>query len=68
MDGGIKEINVICVGDKRYRFSIDEIQNWDFDYSDQIMRIDFKDHSFIEFYKQNLLCVEVSTITGETKQ
>jgi hypothetical protein len=53
-----KEINIICVGDLRYRFSQAEIKSWDFDYSDDVLRIDFTDDSFIEFYKRNIICVE----------
>lgn len=55
-----KEINIICVGDLRYRFNIDTIQVWDFDYSDEILRIDFKDGSFVEFYKRNIIAVEMN--------
>ena len=56
-----KEINIICVGDLRYRFSEEEIRVWDFDYTPEILRIDFKDGSFIEFYKRNIICVEFNT-------
>lgn len=56
----IYEINVICLGDLRYRFDIRIIDKWNFDYNDDILRIDFKDHSFIEFYKHNIICVEVN--------
>ncbi len=55
----MKEINIICVGDIRYRFDYTIIRSWDFDFSDSIFRIDFTDGSFIEFYKQNVICVEV---------
>jgi hypothetical protein len=56
----IDEINIICVGDIRYKFDGKTIYSWNFDYSDNVLRIDFKDSSFIEFYKQNLICVEVN--------
>ena len=52
------EINVICIGDLRYRFAGDIIKRWDFDYSEDILRIDFTDGSFVEFYKRNIICVE----------
>lgn len=58
------EINIICVGDLGYRFKADIIQSWDFDYNDHILRIDFKDGSFIEFYKRNIICVECNTAEG----
>lgn len=53
-----KEINIICVGDLRYRFTQEIIKSWDFDYSDDVLRIDFTDGSFVEFYKNNIVCVE----------
>ena len=54
-----EEINIICVGDIRHRYNGNIIQHWDFDYSDSILRIDFTDGSFVEYYKQNIVCVEV---------
>ena len=63
----ITEINVICVGDLRYRFSYDTIQHYEFDYNDRVMRIDFKDGSFIEFQKANVICVEVNKAKGVSK-
>ena len=53
----IEEIIIICMNGDKYYFQTDEIQHWDFDYSPDILRIDFKDNSFVEFYKQNLVCV-----------
>ena len=60
----IEEINIICMNGKKYRFPTDTIQHWDFDFKPDILRIDFKDNSFIEFYKQNLVCVECNTKEG----
>lgn len=59
----IEEINIICTN-KNYRFPTDEIAYWDFEYKPDILRIDFKDGSFIEFYKQNVVCVECNTKEG----
>ena len=55
----IKEINIISVGDIRHRYNGNLIQTWNFDYNDEILRIDFKDGSFVEYYKRNVICVEV---------
>ena len=57
----IETIIIICMNGKEYCFPTDEIQHWDFDYSPDILRIDFKDNSFVEFYKQNLVCVRCNT-------
>ena len=59
-----KEINIICVGDLRYKFA-ENIQSWDFEYSKDVLRIDFTDGSFVEFYKSNIICVEFNTGRGE---
>ena len=53
-----EEINIISIGDIRHRYKGEIIQRWDFDYSDNILRIDFKDGSYVEYYKQNIICVE----------
>ena len=55
-----KGINIICVGDLRYKFA-GNIQRWDFDYSEDVLRIDFTAGSFVEFYKSNIICVEFNT-------
>ena len=56
----IKEINVIWTGNERYRFAYDIIQHYDLNYNAEVIRIDFKDGSFIEFQKRNVICVEVN--------
>ena len=61
----LKDINIICLGDLRYRFAGDIIQHWDFDYNEDILRIDFKDGSFVEFYKSNIICVEFNKQESE---
>ena len=58
-----RNITITCVGHIMHRYIGYNIKCWDFDYNDHILRIDFKDGSFIEFYKQNIICVEVSEET-----
>ena len=53
-----KEINIICVGDLRYSFNGKTISNWDFEYKNDILRIDFTDGGFIEFNRNHIVCVE----------
>ena len=55
----IKEINIISVGDIRHRYNADIIQTWNFDFTDEILRIDFTDGSFVEYFKRNVICIEV---------
>ena len=59
----IEEINIVCIN-RNYRFLTDTIAYWDFDYKPDILRIDFKDNSFVEFYKRNIVCVECNTKDG----
>ena len=56
----IKEINVICTGSEKYRFASDIIEHYDLDYNAEVIRIDFKDGSFIKFQKRNVICVGVN--------
>jgi hypothetical protein len=55
----MREINILCVWGVAHRYDGENIRHWDFDYNDHILRIDFKDGSFVEYYKQNIICVEV---------
>lgn len=58
-NSGIESIIVVCIN-KTYCFDYKEIRNYDFDYTDEILRIDFTDCSFVEFYKRNIICVMVN--------
>ena len=60
----IEELNIICMNGKRYRFPTDEIKYWDFEFKSDVVRIDFKDGSFIEFNKRHIVCLEANTKEG----
>lgn len=56
----LKEINIVCVGDIRYRFSGDIISCFDIGFKyEKYIRIEFKDYSVIEFNKQHVICCEI---------
>ncbi len=56
----LKEINIVCVGDLRYRFAGDIIERFDIGYKDEkYIRIEFKDYSIIEFNRQHVICCEI---------
>lgn len=56
----LKEINIVCVGDLRYRFSGDTIACFDIGYkSEKYIRIEFKDYSVIEFGRDHVICCEI---------
>lgn len=57
----IVEINFVCRDDKIYRFKMDDISYYDLEYTVNVARVDFKDGSFIEFTRSNIICVEIVT-------
>lgn len=52
----MKEINIICVGDLRYRFNMDTIKS--FDDGENEFSIFFNDGSILEYIKKNIICIE----------
>lgn len=52
----MEEINIICVGDLRYRFNMKIINH--FDEGENEFRIFFNDGSILEYYKKNIICIE----------
>lgn len=56
----LKEINIVCVGDLRYRFSGDIIDTFNIGFMhDKYIRIKFKDYSVIEFNREHVICCEI---------
>lgn len=55
----IAEINILCLDGHRYRYQMEDIQHYDLEYCKNVTRIDFKDGSFIEFTRSNIICVEL---------
>lgn len=53
----IKDISIKFRDNYELNISTEDIAYWDFDYNNDIMRIDLKDNSFYEIYKQNVLWV-----------
>lgn len=54
----IHHFNIRTIDGQIYRFYNDDIYKFNFDYTPKIIRFDFKDGSFIAFYKQNVAYVE----------
>lgn len=54
----INHFNIRTIDGQIYRFYNDSIYKFDFDFTSKIIRFDFKDGSFIEFYKRNVVYVE----------
>ena len=57
----IKDINIKFRDHCELYISTEDIAYWDFDYNNDIMRIDLKDNSFYEIYKRNVLWVRCGT-------
>ena len=53
----IKDISIRLRDNCELNISTEDIAYWDFDYNNDIMRIDLKDDSFYEIYKRNVLWV-----------
>lgn len=53
----IKDISIKFRDHCELNISTEDIAYWDFDYNNDIMRIDLKDDSFYEIYKRNVLWV-----------
>lgn len=59
MENIYKEISIVCEGDIRYRFAGATVRSWDLYYNNgDTIRIDFKDHSFVEINKNHVLIIE----------
>lgn len=56
----INEINIVCRDDRKFRFDFYDILTYDLDFRGDIIRIDFRDGAFVEFQKNNVICVEVN--------
>ena len=53
-----KEIVIRCIENQEYHIHGDDLQYWDFDYNQDVLRIDNKNGSFVEFYKRNIIWVK----------
>lgn len=66
-----KAIRIKTIDGRYYKFPLDDIFSYDFEYSPTILRIDFKDSSFIEFTKNNIIFagigLYVNTREGESE-
>ena len=60
----IHHFNIRTIDGQIYRFYNDDIYKFNFDYTPKIIRFDFKDGSFIAFYKRNIAYVEAISEKG----
>lgn len=56
----INEINIICIGNLKYRFGFDIIESYGFSSDNEVLNITFKDGAFVEFQRRNIIAIEVN--------
>lgn len=56
----INEINIVCVGNLKYRFGFDIIKDYGFTSDNEVFYITFKDGAFAEFQRRNIIVIEVN--------
>ena len=50
-----KAIRVRTIDGSYYKFPLDDIAQYDFEYTPNVLRLDFKDGTFVEFTRQNII-------------
>lgn len=55
-----KAIRVKTIDGSYYKFSLDDVSHYDFEYTPTVLRVDFKDGTFFEFTRQNIIFAGIS--------
>lgn len=63
----ISHFNIKTIDGNIHRFFNEDINYYDFDYDKHIVRFDFKDGSFIEFNKRNIVYIEGITYNATNR-
>lgn len=50
-----KAILIKTIDGSNYKFRLDDVSQYDFEYTPTVLRIDFKDETFFEFTRQNII-------------
>ena len=50
-----KAIQVKTIDGNYYKFLLDDVERYDFEYTPTVLRVDFKDGTFIEFTRRNII-------------
>ena len=54
-----KAIRVKTIDGSYYKFRLDDVSQYDFEYTPTVLRIDFKDGTFVEFTRRNIIFVGI---------
>lgn len=63
----IKRFKIRTIDGQIYNFYGKEIKYYNFEYAPEIIRFDFKDGSFVEFFKQNIVYIEAINEESEVE-
>lgn len=50
-----KAIRIKTIDGSYYKFPLDDILHYEFEYTPNILRVDFKDGTFVEFTRRNII-------------
>jgi hypothetical protein len=50
-----KTIRVKTIDGRFYKFPLDDVAQYDFEYTPTVLRVDFKDGTFVEFTRRNII-------------
>lgn len=59
-----KELNIICVSGAHYRFNMENVERWCLRDPDDVIHIQYKSGSYVEFIRSNVIAIEVNTEEG----
>lgn len=67
-----KAILIKTIDGSNYKFRLDDVSQYDFEYTPNVLRVNFKDGTFFEFTRQNIIFagigVEAYTIRERKEQ
>ena len=64
----MKGIKIRDIRGNTYFFDYEDIYIYDFEYTPNVLRIDFKDGEIIEFTRRNIVFVEVVVDSGKEQE
>ena len=59
-----ESIRIRTIDGNLHSFHYNDIFRYDFEYTPNVLRIDFKDGSFVEFTRQNIIFAEIDVVKG----
>lgn len=63
-----KAIRVKTIDGSYYKFPLDDVTLYDFEYTPNVLRLDFRDGTFIEFTRRNIIFAGIGFDVKERKE